>query len=140
MQRAVELFKTLGDETRLRILNLLGEREVCVCEMVEILRLGQSKVSRHLAALRHAGLVDCRREGMWVIYFLAPACSPLHQMMRDWLMAMRHENVRSRNDLEALREFATHHGHCLGTSREPPTPAESRESMDRQVEVCGAAT
>ena len=140
MQRAVELFKTLGDETRLRILNLLCEREVCVCEMVEILRLGQSKVSRHLAALRHAGLVDCRREGMWVIYFLAPACSPLHQMMRDWLMAMRHENVRSRNDLEALREFATHHGHCLGTSREPPTPAESRKSTDRQVEVCGAAT
>ena len=138
MQRAVELFKTLGDETRLRILNLLSERDVCVCEIVEILQLGQSKVSRHLAALKHAGLVDCRRDGMWVIYFLAPACSPLHQQMRDWLMAMRHQNARSRNDLQSLREFATHHEPCLdGISREPATAPQDRQ-IDRQLEVCGA--
>ena len=83
------------------ILNLLGERDVCVCEMVEILRLRQSKVSRHLAALRHAGLVGCRREGMWVIISSRAASTPLHQQMRDWLMAMRHQNDRSRNDLDA---------------------------------------
>ena len=138
MQRAVELFKTLGDETRLRILNLLSERDVCVCEIVEILQLGQSKVSRHLAALKHAGLVDCRRDGMWVIYFLAPACSPLHQQMRDWLMAMRHQNNRSRNDLQSLREFATHHEPCLGTSREPTTAATQDRQIDRQLEICAA--
>ena len=126
MQRAVELFKTLGDETRLRILNLLSERDVCVCEIVEILQLGQSKVSRHLAALKHAGLVDCRRDGMWVIYFLAPACSPLHQQMRDWLMAMRHQNSRSRNDLQSLREFATHHEPCLADKSRTDNGSDSR--------------
>lgn len=139
MQRAVELFRALGDETRLRILNLLSEREVCVCEIVEILHLGQSKVSRHLAALKHAKLVDCRREGMWVIYSLAPPSSPLHQHMRDWVAAMRHQITRSRQDLEALRESATHHGYCQDeASREPVGRGENGQS-ERPLEVCGAS-
>ena len=71
MSDAVQLFKALADETRLRILNLLVRREVCVCQIVEVLGLGQSKVSRHLAHLRNAGLVNDRREGLWMYYSLA---------------------------------------------------------------------
>lgn len=139
MQRAVELFRALGDETRLRILNLLSEREVCVCEIVEILQLGQSKVSRHLAALKHAKLVDCRREGMWVVYSLAPPSSPLHQQMCDWVAAMRHQITGSKQDLEALSDFATHHGYCQDEAgREPVSRAEDGQS-ERRLEACGAS-
>jgi ArsR family transcriptional regulator len=62
------LFAALADATRLRLLNLMGGREVCVCNFVEILRQGQPKISRHLAYLRRAGLVAARREGKWMHY------------------------------------------------------------------------
>ena len=66
------MFAALADETRLRLLNLIGGREVCVCYFVEILRQGQPKISRHLAYLRKAGLVEARREGKWMHYRMAP--------------------------------------------------------------------
>ena len=61
-------FQALGDNTRLRLLNLLGEQEVCVCYFVEILGSPQPKISRHLAYLRGAGIVAARREGKWMHY------------------------------------------------------------------------
>jgi ArsR family transcriptional regulator len=66
----VPLFAALADRTRLRLLNLIGGREVCVCYLVEVLRLGQPKISRHLAYLRKAGVVAARREGKWMHYRL----------------------------------------------------------------------
>jgi ArsR family transcriptional regulator, arsenate/arsenite/antimonite-responsive transcriptional repressor len=62
------LFAALADRTRLRLLNLMNGREVCVCYFVEILRQSQPKVSRHLAYLRRAGVVRARREGRWMHY------------------------------------------------------------------------
>jgi len=64
----VPLFAALADRTRLRLLNLIAGREVCVCFLVEILRQGQPKISRHLAYLRKAGVVAARREGKWMHY------------------------------------------------------------------------
>jgi ArsR family transcriptional regulator, arsenate/arsenite/antimonite-responsive transcriptional repressor len=64
----VPLFAALADRTRLRLLNLIAGREVCVCYLVEILRQGQPKISRHLAYLRKAGVVAARREGKWMHY------------------------------------------------------------------------
>jgi len=65
-----DLFKGLGDPTRLRIVVLLLERELCVCDILAVLRLPQSTVSRHMARLRRAGLVMDRREGKWIHYRL----------------------------------------------------------------------
>ncbi|HXA76834.1 MAG TPA: metalloregulator ArsR/SmtB family transcription factor [Candidatus Acidoferrales bacterium] len=65
------LFRALADPTRLRLLNLIADREICVCYFVEILRISQPKVSRHLAYLRRAGIVASRREGKWMHYRLA---------------------------------------------------------------------
>ncbi len=62
------LFAALADPTRLRLLNLMNGREVCVCYFVEILKQGQPKISRHLAYLRNAGVVSARREGKWMHY------------------------------------------------------------------------
>gem|GEM_PF-1208545 len=64
------LFRALADPTRLRLLNLIANREICVCYFVEILRISQPKVSRHLTYLRRAGIVASRREGKWMHYRL----------------------------------------------------------------------
>ena len=64
-------FLALGDRTRLRLLNLMGDREICVCYFVQILEQSQPKISRHLAYLRKAGIVTARREGKWMHYRIA---------------------------------------------------------------------
>jgi ArsR family transcriptional regulator, arsenate/arsenite/antimonite-responsive transcriptional repressor len=81
------LFKALGDVTRLRILGLLLTGEVCVCDIHESLKIPQSKASRHLAYLRKSGLVDTRREGLWIHYRLAPVGDPVVAAITD---AVRH--------------------------------------------------
>ena len=64
-----QIFKALGDGTRLRIMSLLiNDEELCVCDIMEALNLPQSKASRHLSYLRNAGLVDDRRQGVWIYY------------------------------------------------------------------------
>lgn len=67
---AALLFRALADRTRLRLLNLMGDDEVCVCFLVEALGMNQPKISRHLAYLRRAGIVAARREGKWMHYRL----------------------------------------------------------------------
>ena len=64
------LFKALADRTRLRLISLIGDSEVCVCFLVAILKISQPKISRHLAYLRRAGMVTARREGKWMHYRL----------------------------------------------------------------------
>jgi ArsR family transcriptional regulator len=71
------VFKALADKTRLRILALLGNNEVCVCHMHDSLGLPQPTVSRHLAYLRRSGLVEARRDGVWMHYQVSRALSPL---------------------------------------------------------------
>ena len=70
------LFKALADRTRLRVIHLIGNDEVCVCFFVEVLRTNQPKVSRHLAYLRRAGLVSTRRDGKWMHYRLVEPSDP----------------------------------------------------------------
>jgi ArsR family transcriptional regulator, arsenate/arsenite/antimonite-responsive transcriptional repressor len=65
------IFRALADRTRLRLLNLIGNREICVCYFVEILGVSQPKISRHLAYLRRAGIVASRRDGKWMHYRLS---------------------------------------------------------------------
>jgi len=64
------LFKAFADRTRLRLISLIGDSEVCVCFLVAILKTSQPKISRHLAYLRRAGIVASRREGKWMHYRL----------------------------------------------------------------------
>jgi ArsR family transcriptional regulator len=70
------LFRALADRTRLRLINLIGEDEVCVCFFVEVLKLNQPKISRHLAYLRRAGIVSSRREGKWIHYKIVEPPDP----------------------------------------------------------------
>ena len=74
-----EVFKALADRTRLRILALLGNNEVCVCHIHDSLGLPQPTVSRHLAYLRRSGLVAARRDGVWMHYQVSRALDPVVQ-------------------------------------------------------------
>src|SRR5215510_13823387 len=80
-------FKALADATRLRILGLLLTGEVCVCHIHESLKIPQSKASRHLAYLRRAGLVETRRDGLWIHYRLGHLADPVLAALAD---AVRH--------------------------------------------------
>jgi ArsR family transcriptional regulator len=95
-------FKALADRTRLRLLNLIGGDEVCVCFFVEVLGTNQPKISRHLAYLRRAGVVAARREGKWMHYRIAePAdahAARLFGEVRAWLA----EDREMRRDRERL--------------------------------------
>jgi ArsR family transcriptional regulator len=79
------MFRAFSDRTRLRILNLLTPRELCVCDLVRIIGAPQPTVSRHLAYLRRAGLVVSRKEGLWMYYKLAPARTEFHRKLIDCL-------------------------------------------------------
>ena len=77
------VFKALADATRLRILGLLLTGEVCVCDIHESLKIPQPKASRHLAYLRRAGLVETRRNGLWVHYHLGKLPDPVLAVIVD---------------------------------------------------------
>jgi len=83
-------FRALADRTRLRIINLIGDQEVCVCFFVEILKTNQPKISRHLAYLRRAGIVASRREGIWMHYRLSTPkdenAARVLSEVREWLL------------------------------------------------------
>jgi len=74
-----DLFKALADKTRLRILALLGNNEVCVCHIHDSLGLPQPTISRHLAYLRKSGLVAVRRDGVWMHYQVSRSLNPVVQ-------------------------------------------------------------
>jgi ArsR family transcriptional regulator, arsenate/arsenite/antimonite-responsive transcriptional repressor len=96
------LFKALGDETRLRIVALLSHGELCVCHLEEALRLSQPKVSRHLATLRSAGVVEHRREGTWVYYrLIQQADADCERQLRGLISTFAKRSVL-RKDLERL--------------------------------------
>ncbi len=87
-------FQALGDRTRLRLLNLMREQEICVCYFVEILGSPQPKISRHLAYLRSAGIVTARREGKWMHYrMVMPPHSGAAQILRQTLAALKEEKA-----------------------------------------------
>lgn len=84
------LFRALADRTRLRLLNLIADKEICVCYFVGILGVSQPKISRHLAYLRHAGIVAARRQGRWMHYRLVlPADHAASAILRETLAHMR---------------------------------------------------
>jgi ArsR family transcriptional regulator len=110
------LFKALADDTRLRILGLLLTGEVCVCHIHETLKISQPKASRHLAYLRRAGLVETRRDGLWIHYRLAQFPDPVIEAIAA---AVRH----SLTHVEQVRHDAGRLGKRTGCCLPEPTRA-----------------
>ncbi|HEV7475068.1 MAG TPA: metalloregulator ArsR/SmtB family transcription factor [Pyrinomonadaceae bacterium] len=99
------LFKALADTTRLRLINLIGADEVCVCFFVEVLKINQPKISRHLAYLRRAGVVSARREGKWMHYRLVePPDRHAANIFREVRVALK-ENSAMKSDRARLQKI-----------------------------------
>lgn len=106
------IFRAFSDATRLRILSLLKGGERCVGDLVSILGVPQPKVSRHLAYLRKAGLVEARERGLWNFYRLAPATSPFHQKLLECLSACFGDVPKVARDAEKARALKKSGGCC----------------------------
>lgn len=104
MKATAKLFKALSDETRLRILALLTAGELCVCDLMAVLELPQSTVSRHLAYLRNNGLVEDRRQGVWMYYRLAVPAADLGDLA-EWLPGRLAELEQGRRDQALLKRY-----------------------------------
>jgi ArsR family transcriptional regulator, arsenate/arsenite/antimonite-responsive transcriptional repressor len=98
------VFRALSDETRIRIVALLGHGELCVCHLENALELGQSNVSRHLAVLKAAGVVDSRRDGTWVYYRLVTQDVPELQSILDGVARAFGAQRVLRSDLVRLKK------------------------------------
>lgn len=103
MRKLLNTLKSLSDETRLRILNLLYEKELCVCDITETLQITQTKASRHLSYLKNAGLVTDRKNAQWVYY------SVIHKNENKFLDNLVFDNLRNlkqfNEDLENLQKW-----------------------------------
>jgi ArsR family transcriptional regulator, arsenate/arsenite/antimonite-responsive transcriptional repressor len=96
------LFRALADRTRLRLLNLIAGREICVCYFVEILKLSQPKISRHLAYLRHARIVAARRQGRWMHYRLVQPLDPIASAILNETLAHLRQLPEMQEELAKL--------------------------------------
>ena len=106
MKNVANIFKSLEDETRLRIMALLLETgELCVCDIIAVLQLPQSTVSRHLAHLKNAGWLRDRREVVWIHYSVSPDLSPPQKLLSATLRTILADNESARNDRERLAKF-----------------------------------
>lgn len=106
VKATAQIFKSLGDETRLRIMALLvkGREELCVCDIMAALNLPQSTVSRHLSYLKNAGLVDDRRQGIWMYYRINKAGVRHAADLFDLLAAILFETEQTAQDRYRLEE------------------------------------
>lgn len=103
MKPFAAVFKALSDESRLRIINLLFYfGELCVCDIEQVMGFTQTKVSRHLAYLRKAGLVDDRKQGLWMLYSIAKPGDEEHRKILDFLSSLLRSNDVARRDAERL--------------------------------------
>ena len=89
MDQLIQIFKALSDKNRLRIVKMLEQKSMCVCEITEILQLANSTVSKHLSILKNAGLIVSQKEGRWINYKINPESdkyvNALEDIMKDWI-------------------------------------------------------
>lgn len=129
------LFRTLADPTRLRILRLIGESEVCVCYFVEALQLSQPKISRHLAYLRRSGIVHARKDGKWVRYSIAfPPNSSAAAILREALMWAGEMPETKRDRVRFAAACCQPQSFVSLRAAPPPRPASEVRGVDRRVE------
>ena len=103
METLAAVFKALGDEARLRILNLLFRTgELCVCDIEATTGFTQTKVSRHLSYLRTAGLLDVRQQGLWMLYRIAIPRNDEHRRLMECLHSILQANPVAQRDARDL--------------------------------------
>ena len=105
MEQLVQFFRALSDETRLRIMMLLTQGELCVCDLMLVLDEHQSKVSRHLAYLKYSGLTNSKRAGVWMHYSLKETTGDVHKVQINFLKEQLSHLSQFSKDREKLLEL-----------------------------------
>lgn len=113
IQLMEELFKSLGDENRLRILNLLmQQQELCVCELEVLLEMTQSNVSRHLSKLKTNGVISSSKDAQWVHYKINPEFKKENELLYEYLKEKFQENTLYISDIERYKKYKNHNMNC----------------------------
>jgi ArsR family transcriptional regulator, arsenate/arsenite/antimonite-responsive transcriptional repressor len=142
LKETARFFKVLADEARLKMLWLLfHNRELCVCDFMEVLEITQSKASRHLAALRNAGLATDRKEGLWSYYSLCPvedALAEAHLKLLRASLSRRADTKRLLAKLNAWLKVKNSGDACVKSCDRVRT-AKNARSSSTQTHLSGAA-
>ncbi len=139
MSETETFFSALADKTRLRLLNLMRGGEISVCFFVDVLSEGQPKVSRHLAYLRNAGVVETRRDGKLIYYKIAAPKNDLAARVLRETLAWLDSNEKMRREYEKLLNVC-HASHIslntnYDTSFETSVKANTSGQQNRQLET-----
>jgi len=136
--RPDRIFRALSDPVRLRIVRVLLDGEMCVGDIVTILRVPQPTASRHLAYLRRVGLITARKNSYWSFYALAPARSPFGRALLECVTAGSADAPGVKQDAARATKLREHGGccppHLVESCRQPvaqPVPLRRRESSRR---------
>lgn len=105
------VLKALGDETRIRIVNLLQVEKLCVCEIEEILKINQSNTSRHLSKLKNANLIDSEKLAQWVYYSINKEILEQYSFVKALLNDLG-EKTQCKNDIVRFRLYREKNGGC----------------------------
>ncbi len=136
MENVIAIARALSDENRVRALLSLGDTEVCVCQLIELLELAPSTVSKHMSILRQAGLVVGRKKGRWMYYRLpGKSASPIVQQALSWVR-LAADDHRIRGDAERMAEI-------LGMKRELISGQQSlrrKQTCMEQPEILSSST
>ena len=97
-----EIFKALGDDNRLRILNLLSKHELCVCQIIDVIKILQPNASKHLIKLRYAGIASCRKISQWCFYSISDSFKEQHESLLDFLIKEWESRKQYIDDMELL--------------------------------------
>lgn len=131
MDILLKAMKALSGETRLRVLNLLLERECCVCEVMQALDISQTRASRNLGALHQAGLLRLRKDGLWSFYSIDRAAlrPPLAELVQAMAGALAADPAAARDRQRLAQAVRSGPGCALPeTSRQSPAPpAKSKD-------------
>jgi ArsR family transcriptional regulator, arsenate/arsenite/antimonite-responsive transcriptional repressor len=123
-------FQALGDNTRLRLLNLMGDQEICVCYFVEIIGAPQPKISRHLAYLRRAGIVDARREGKWMHYrIVMPPHIGAAQILKQTLASLREDKAMQADTARLTKACCSPSKYALLDGAPLPSPVQRTKRL-----------
>jgi ArsR family transcriptional regulator len=122
MNRIAKSFKALSDESRLRILGIiLRSAELCVCDIEYVMGFTQTKVSRHLNYLKNAGLVEDRRQGLWMLYRVAKPQDQARRKLLEYVKSVLESDPVAREDARRLEE-SINGGCCTGYACLRPEP------------------
>ena len=133
MREVIAITNALGDESRVRALMALTGGQLCVCQIAELLQLAPSTVSKHLYILRQGGLVESKKTGRWIYYFIPKEPDPSARQSIEWLQKALQQDARIRADVKRLKIILKEDpeeicrrqlGKSKSCSSAPATPAE----------------